>query len=372
MEWAIMRMRGRVPVTITETQRAVLMVEGVAQTILGPGRHWVPRRAELVRYTLDAGAVDTPLLDAMLRVGPAHLTVAHPDEDHAMLVHRHGKVVEVLGPGKRAVYWTDAGPLTLTPVALGAHHEVAAPLARTLMLAGLGRVMTAFEVPQGFVGMLSEDGVLVRQLDPGTYWFWMFGRKHTVRLIDTRAMAHEVMGQEILTHDRVSVRVNLTATYRVTDPEAAFRGAKDFTEVLHRSMALAFRQSLGARTLAQLLENKGQVDTEAGAAVRAEMARLGVAVGEIALKDVVLPGDMREILNQVVAARHEAEASVIRRREEVNATRALLNTAKVMADNPVMLRLRELEALEAISANVDHLIVGGGTDGLLRDVAKLR
>lgn len=47
------------------------------------------------------------------------------------------------------------------------------------------------------------------------------------------------------------------------------------------------------------------------------------------MKDVILPGEMRDILNQVVALQKEAEANVIRRREETNATRSLLNTATI-------------------------------------------
>ena len=102
------------------------------------------------------------------------------------------------------------------------------------------------------------------------------------------------------------------------------------------------------------------------------MAALGVEVGAIALKDVILPGEMRDILTAVVAAEKEAEANVIRRREETNATRSLLNTAKVMAENPVMLRLKELEALETIAGKVERLTVHNGTAGLLGDIARLR
>ena len=82
--------------------------------------------------------------------------------------------------------------------------------------------------------------------------------------------------------------------------------------------------------------------------------------------------EMRDILNKVVEAEKEAEANVIRRREETNATRSLLNTAKVMEENPSMLRLKELEALEKIAEKVQTLTVHNGTQGLLDDIVKLR
>ena len=81
---------------------------------------------------------------------------------------------------------------------------------------------------------------------------------------------------------------------------------------------------------------------------------------------------MRDILNKVVAAEKEAEANVIRRREETNATRSLLNTARVMAENPVMLRLKELEALSEIAGKVERLTIHNGTAGLMNDLVRLR
>ena len=87
---------------------------------------------------------------------------------------------------------------------------------------------------------------------------------------------------------------------------------------------------------------------------------------------MILPGEMREILNRVVEAEKAAEANVIRRREETAATRARLNTATVMQENPVMLRLKELEALNELAGKVDKLTVHNGTSGLLNDLVQLR
>ena len=196
------------------------------------------------------------------------------------------------------------------------------------------------------------------------------GRKLASRLIDVRWRTRDVTGQEILTRDRVTLRVNLSAAYRVTDPLRAVAQVKDFDEALHSALQLAFRKTLGAVTLDALLADKVSVDAEAAAAVRAEMAAVGIEVGQIALKDVILSGEKCSILNRVVTASKEAAANVIRRRDD--ATRALLNAAKVMADNPVMLRLKELAALQAIAGKVERLTVHNGKAGLLADVERLR
>ncbi|TIW65474.1 MAG: slipin family protein, partial [Mesorhizobium sp.] len=218
-------------------------------------------------------------------------------------------------------------------------------------------LMSVHPVVDGQAGLLFVDGALARTLAAGVHGFWNVGRMVQMKVVDLKRQSLDVAGQEVLTKDRVTIRVNIAAEYRVLDPVKAVSAVKDFSEALYRALQYAFRKTLGALTLDQILEKKVTVDEEAAAKVRADMAEIGVEVSDIALKDVILPGEMREILNQVVSAEKQAEANVIRRREETNATRSLLNTAKVMAENPVMLRLKELEALEAIAGKVERLTV---------------
>ena len=79
----------------------------------------------------------------------------------------------------------------------------------------------------------------------------------------------------------------------------------------------------------------------------------------------------KDILNQVVETEKAAQANVIKRREETAATRSLLNTAKLMDENPTLLRLKELEALEKVAEKVDRLTVFGGLDGVLNDTVRI-
>jgi regulator of protease activity HflC (stomatin/prohibitin superfamily) len=142
-------------------------------------------------------------------------------------------------------------------------------------------------------------------------------------------------------------------------------GLKDVNEYLHRALQIAVRQSLGKRTLEQVLAEKTDIDEAVSAEVRREMQGYGVRVSEIALKDIILPGDIREIFNQVVTAEKQAQANLIPRREETAATRSLLNTAKLMEGNPLLLRLKELESLEKIADKVGKITVVGGLNALL-------
>ena len=347
--------------------------------ILGPGEHVLANRdGTLVaeRHDLNSPAFTSKYERALMRERPdlvaEHLTVFQAEEGEVAVLMRDGAMQAVARGGKeRGIYWTDAGPWEVKRFALGERQEVPAELTRHIERGGWAQVVHKATVEPGQVGLLTIGGAFMGTLDPGVHLFWNLGRQVVVKLIDTRWTVHDVTGQEVLTADRVTIRVNIAAAYRVTDPVTAANAVTDFAVALHQALQFAFRKTLGTRTLDQLLAEKVSVDAEAADKVRAGMAKIGIEVGEIALKDVILPGEMREILNRVVAVEKEAEANVIRRREETAATRALLNTARVMADNPVMLRLKELEALEGIAGKVKSLTVHNGTEGLMNGLVRL-
>ncbi|MCA3556439.1 slipin family protein [Aestuariivirga sp.] len=367
----------RTHITVTEGERAILLTNGVLTGILRPGRHgfWSLAR----KISCEGHAFKDPVFRSVyeqaVRLRPElmaqHLTEVRTGAAEVAVLYRDEKFHSVLGPDGRCLLWTDAGPWRVETIAVPDTLEVDGALSRRLAAAGSVDRVKRFVVEQGQTGLLFVDGAFIRTLEPGLHSFWNTGRTVNVKIVDTREHAMEVTGQEVLTRDKVSVRVNLVARYSVTDPVRAVSTVKDYADALYRSLQHAFRQSLATRTLDDILSRKGETDAEAAAAVRHEMLAVGIEVAGIAIKDVVLPGDMRDLLNKVVAAEKDAEAQVIRRREETNATRSLLNTARVMAENPAMLRLKELEALEQIAAKVQSLTIHNGTRGLLEDIASL-
>jgi regulator of protease activity HflC (stomatin/prohibitin superfamily) len=369
---------GRSRVLIDETERAVWLYKGEVRGILGAGEHVLKNRdgsMRIERLKLAQLVFGSPYEQAVLEKLPEDaarcLTVIRTGQNEIAVVERDGILNTVLAPEAKLVLWTDAGPWKSELVDIGQSATVEPKLLKRLIKAGRTQQVATVEVDEGKVALVRIDGELVDQLGPGIYGYWNIGRKVSTRLIDLTRQSLDVTGQELLTRDRVTLRVNIAAEYRVADPALAVSSVKDFADSLYRALQYAFRRTLGALTLDQILEQKVTVDAEAAAKVRADMAAIGLEVLEISLKDVILPGEMREILNQVVAAQKEAEANIIRRREETNATRSLLNTAKVMAENPVMLRLKELEALETIAGKVDKLTVFNGTSGLMNDLVKL-
>jgi regulator of protease activity HflC (stomatin/prohibitin superfamily) len=141
---------------------------------------------------------------------------------------------------------------------------------------------------------------------------------------------------------------------------------------LYRELQFGLRAAVGTRSLDELLENKTGIDEVVTAQVKAKLSDYGLALDGVGVKDIVLPDEMKTIHALVVEAGKSAEANVIRRREETAASRSLLNTAKVMEDNPVALRLKELETLERVAERIDKISVFGGLDQVLNGLVKLR
>jgi regulator of protease activity HflC (stomatin/prohibitin superfamily) len=296
------------------------------------------------------------------------------------LRYENGVLVEVLAPNTRRLYWN--GFIELAFERIDIAHDIAvdakqvpqlvAALTRgTAKIAGIEGVLAAL-VPQYHAGVLYVDGKVAKLLDAGIHFFWKFLRELRVETVDLRLQVLEVAGQEILTKDKVPLRVNLNAGYRVTDVLTAFGKQAKPVDYLYKELQFGLRAAIGARTLDELLENKGHIDQAVAEHIERRVRGFGLEVDSVGVKDIILPGEMKTILAKVVEAEKAALANVIRRREETSATRSLLNTARVMEDNPTALRLKELETLEKVTEKIDKISVVGGLDAVLKDLVKIR
>ena len=177
-------------------------------------------------------------------------------------------------------------------------------------------------------------------------------------------------GQEIMTADKVTLRMNALVTYRITDARKAVMVADGVKQSLYREAQLALRAVVGTRDLDSFLTDKDAVTSEFEEQVRQRAGDLGLEVVSVGVRDVILPGDMKDLMNKVTEAKKAAEANLIARREETAAMRSQANTAKLLADNPTLMRLRELEVLEKV-ATTGNLNVVLGEKGLADRVVNL-
>lgn len=188
--------------------------------------------------------------------------------------------------------------------------------------------------------------------------------------MDTRQQQMEISGQELLTKDKATLRINFFVRYQVIDIVKALVNNKEFDKQLYIIMQLAIRAFVSSFTLDELLTRKETISKEIVAQVTAKINDLGLAVADAGIRDIILPGDMKEIMNQVLVAEKKAQANSIMRREETAAMRSMLNTAKLMEDNEMLWKLKEMEYVEKIADRIGQITISGSGNiiGQLKEI----
>ena len=359
---------------IKQHERGFRFRKGDFHGLVGPGpyklalfqRLWLEgfRREKLsIVSTLDM-RVRHPLLDVFVKneAFRAAVHVVELGDTQRALLWKDGRLAAILAPG-RHVFWKEPYALDFEVFDIEAgprfeHAKLDVVLRHEDAHAHLAGVEAA---PREEV-ILFRDGVPLVRFREGRFVYWKDARKVEVKSIDLREQTADVAGQEIMTRDKVTLRVNLVVTSRVVDPLQAVSVVNDWAQALYREAQLALRAAVGARTLDALLTDKEAVGAEVRRSLAERAASFGVEVRSIGLRDLILPGDMKTILNQVITAQKQAEANVIKRREETAAARSQANTATLLADNPALARLKELELLQEILAGAKTEFVFGRGD----------
>jgi regulator of protease activity HflC (stomatin/prohibitin superfamily) len=369
-------------VTVKDGERAFLMRDGRFERLLEPGRHTVfdptgRLTAELFAVVRTEFAADrfAVLKAARPDVAADLFAVVETKADEVAIVALDGRPLHLMGPWQTRVFWKVATKVEVERVDVASDPKVKA---RHLAMVARERntLMVEHVVENHEAGLLYVEGRLTEKLAPGRHAFWIAGRKIEVKRLDLRPQAVEITAQEMLTKDRIALRVTLTAFRRIVDPERAVGMVADVDAYLYRLVQFAIREAVASRTLDEVLSAKNALDAELRAFVRERMAETGIEVAELGVKDVILPGEIRELVNKVVEAERTAKANLIRRQEETAATRSLLNTAKLMEENPLLLRLKELESIERLVEKVGRIDLhagdGAGFDALLTKLVRLK
>ncbi len=225
-------------------------------------------------------------------------------------------------------------------------------------------------VKEGEIGLLYFDNRMEKRLDPGTYYFWNYGSEVSCRVLNMKIQQMEISGQEVLTADKVGIRLNVICNYRITEPEELVKRIDSVSSQLYTCAQLIIREYIGRYRLDELLAQKETISKFILETMRERQNDLCIEVVNGGIKDMILPGEIRDIMNTVLVAEKKAQANVIMRREEVASTRSLLNTAKLMEENQTLFQLKELEYVERICDKVGHISLNGG-GSIIEQLTKL-
>ncbi|CAM4415905.1 slipin family protein [Paenibacillus alkaliterrae] len=284
------------------------------------------------------------------------LTIADVQDYEYVLHFEDGKFASLLTAGTYA-FWNVMKKHTFIHVDIR-NPELSAEIDCSL-LPKLQSCIQTYEVASHETGLLFFNNVLQRELRPGKYFFWKGPTGVQVKTFDLRQQQLDMTGQEIMTEDKVTLRLNFVCQYKVVDPLKAFQ-IKSFEDQVYILLQLILREYVGTLKLDDLLRMKQEIATFVLSRLNEQSEHYGVQFNSAGLKDIILPGDIKDIMNTVLLAEKKAQANLITRREETASTRSLLNTAKLMDENGTLYRLKELEFLEKICEKIGTISLTGG------------
>jgi regulator of protease activity HflC (stomatin/prohibitin superfamily) len=188
------------------------------------------------------------------------------------------------------------------------------------------------------------DGRVRDVLGPGRH---RYRRRRTVfQRLDVRSQLVTVPGQEVLTSDSIAVRISAVLRTAVTDPVVHLTASKDAYAEVYAATQQALRAAVAGMALDALLSSRTALGPDLLAEVQAVAARVGMTVDEVAIRDVMLPGELRRAYAETVLAREQGRAELERARAEAATLRSLANTARLLEEHPALLRLRTLQLAE--------------------------
>ena len=207
-------------------------------------------------------------------------------------------------------------------------------------------------------GLLYHHGRLDRVLEAGRYRIWPFTHRRIV-IVDVRRASAQITNQKLLTADQITVTLNIVADYEFADVAAAMHRVADFRTQLYEDVQLMARNVVGAVGVDDLLANRVEINAQIGGAVRPLAEGYGVRLLTVGIKDVILAPKVRDLLMKEVETRRLAQAMLIGAREEVATLRALANAARLAAEHPHLLRLRELDTVRAFAQTPGNTVIMG-------------
>lgn len=353
-------------VTINAYQTGLVFKNGVYKRMLDEGKYWLMPSEKLEVYDMTKPfnapcELNILLQDAALA---SRLHVIEVKDTEIVLLYENGLLKQVLTAG-RYTFWKSVINYAFIRAGI-AKVEITEDIDRAVLQSReLAPHVRSYTVESYERAVLFIDGKFSQLLNSGTYYWWKNSIPVYIGKVDIRQQQLELNGQEILTRDKAALRINAWAQYKVTDIEKALLQNKEYERQLYVTFQLALREYIAGLNFDELLEKKESLAPYILQSVMDKAEALGVDVAGFGIRDIILPGDIKEIMNQVLVAEKKAQSNTIMRREETASTRSLLNTAKLMEDNPMLWKLKEMEYVEKIAEKISNISLSG--NGVLID-----
>jgi regulator of protease activity HflC (stomatin/prohibitin superfamily) len=215
-------------------------------------------------------------------------------------------------------------------------------------------------------GLLFKNGKFKTYYLAGKHIFFRYGKE--IKKVDIRPRLLSVKGQEIPSSDGVALKISLIAQYNIEDPLAATNNIESYEEAVYASLQTALREVVGGYNVDDLLENRNDIGEKLMGLVKDKVAVFGINLASVDVKDIIFPGELKNIFAQIVKAKKDALATLERARGETAALRNLANAAKMAETNPNLMQLRALQMLTEQTGNT--IVFGVGAEGPILPTVK--
>ncbi len=224
------------------------------------------------------------------------------------------------------------------------------PVVLVMIIAvGVARLFPPTTIYEHERGLLYKNGVFQRVLEPGKYRF-MRNSYHSTN-IDVRPSLLNLSGQEMLSADLISVKLNLIATLQINQPDRWKHSHAQAQTVVYNDLQVALREVVANYTLDQLLADRSGMAPQILELVQAKATELGASISNIQIKDFSLPTELKRAALQQAKVQREAAAALEQARGEQAVLRSLANAARMLDRNPALMNLRVLQALDSNKSN---------------------
>lgn len=348
-------------VTINTNYVGLVFKKGELKNVLMAGTYWIGfgENIELYDMSKDYQFSNTEL--DLLLLNEDFIKIIHLVEvadNELVIVYRNQNFKHILTAGRHVIW---KGLSTYQFVRTDTSKiEIDEHIDKNLLAKpALVSFIRSYTVEMYEEALLFIDGKLERKLAAGTYSFWKNSTVIQLLKADIRQLNMEITGQEILTRDKAQLRINFNIQYRILDVMKALLDNSGFEKQLYIAIQLALREVVGLLNFDELMDSKERIGEQVMRLTLSTANSFGVVLINCGIKDIVLPGEIKDIMNQVLIAEKRAQANIITRREETASTRSLLNTAKLMEDNNMLYKLKEMEYVEKIAEKINTISLSG-------------
>ncbi len=358
---------------IKDNQAGFVLKNGVFQKMITSGTYYFSKlfgyNVEIEEMTGEVDYLDVPYQvlsrDSTFLNATIHIEI--PDGSIGFL-YVNGKLTSFANR-KEYTFWNQFDKYQIKVVSME-EPVIGSQVSKQMISLVPKSYYTEMAVGEGEIGLVYYDHALHNQLTKGIYRFWNFSHNITGKIFDMKQKELDIVGQEILTKDKIGIRMNVACMYKIRDAVEFASTISDLKGQLYSAAQLVIREIVGNYKLDEILEGKEHISKEIFAALKERETMFCINFLTAGIKDIILPGEIKAIMNSVLVAEKTAQANVISRREEVASTRSLLNTAKLMDENKTLYKLKELEYLERICDRVGEISVNGNA-GLLEQLGKI-